>query len=326
MIKRLTLALSLSLVISPNISSATFKLPALELPKAIKQRNVKELAGFALHHLVADGVFVYRGIEGLYASLMPKRYFDNNAEKFGIIGKISGEIKEEIDTILEEMGVKPGSVALYAINPDRAKVLLGEGTYVPAVAIGNAMLIDPKFYSFLSQEDRRVIIGHEAMHIKNHDLLKESLFSLAIPVATHFGVNKFNQLTQTGFNAATDALGIDNAGLGTVVHKAFGACQYLLGTAPVKLMLSGKIFGWYHSMRESIADAGSVRILGCGKEAAQLIERLRDVKQEKYDELAEENPLAALLFDENGESLLNTTHPELAERLRYLEAIAAEQD
>ncbi len=320
MIKRLTLALTL--VFSPSISAVSFSMPSLQLPEAIKKRNVKELAGFALHHLVADGIFVYRGIEGLYASLMPGRYFDNNAEKYGIIGKVTGEIKEEIDAVLQEMGVNPDGVQLYAINPDRAEILLGEATYMPAIAMGNVLLIDPKFYNFIPQDERRAIIGHEAMHIKSHDLLKASLISLAIPVITHLAVNQYNKYTQMGF----DALGIQNAGVGKVLHKVFGAHQYLLSTAPSKLMLSGSIFGWYQRMREKKADVGSVRTLGCAHESAQVCERLRDMNMEMRSQQTPQNALMALLIDENGENLLDSMHPELAERLRYFEAIAKEEN
>ena len=320
MTKRLILALSL--ILTPHISAVSFSMPSLQLPEAIKKRNVKELAGFAAHHLIADGIFIYRGFEGLYASLFPQRYFDNNAEKFGIIGKVTGEIKDEIDEIFKEMGIDPDSVQLYAINPDRAEILLGEATYMPAIAMGKVMLIDPKFYSFIPQEERRAIIAHEAMHILSNDLLKASLISLAIPVVTHLGVNQYNKYSQMGF----DALGIPNTGIGKALHKVFGAHQYLLGSAPAKLMISGSVFSWYQRMRERMADVGSIRALGCAHESAKATETLRSIQQDMRDELMEENPLMALLFDEDGNNVLDDKHPAFAERIKYLEALAAELD
>ena len=44
------------------------------------------------------------------------------------------------------------------------------------------------------------------------------------------------------------------------------------------------------------------------------------------DELAKENPLIALLFDEDGNNVLDDQHPAFAERVKYLEAIANELD
>ena len=324
MTKRIALALSLSLFLAPttHAASATAKLTTPSLQRAFANKDYKELAGFALHHLIADGIFVYRGIEGLYATFLPESYFDHNAEKFGVMGKISdGEMKDEIDGILKEIGVDPAKVRLLAIDPDRATMLEGESSYLPALAMGSVLLIDPKFFNFLPVEERRAVIGHEAMHIKNYDLLKASLFSLAIPLITHFGVKKYQELLQGGFNAATKSFDLQNVGATSLLFLAFNWHQYLVGMAASKLMISSSIFGWYQQLREKWADIDSARSLCCAHGATKAVERFADM-QRTAKELS---PLLEMLIDEKAESNLASVHPALAERIRYFAELAQEQ-
>ncbi len=302
MFKRLALTLALLL---PSNSSA------------LSVQSATKAAGTTLHHLVAEGIPVRAGLEKVYAALLPEDYIARVSGKYGIVGEVSPEIKEEIGSILKELGMDPATVNIYATDPAQARMM---GLYIPFAALANAFLVDPNLFNELSHEERRAIIGHEAMHIKNNDIIKMGLAYLAAPLLTHFGVKRYTALTQRAF----EALAVPKTGLGAIAHTLFAAHQYLMGTAYGKCSISCYLGNWYMRRCEKRADLESATKLNCAEGAAQFMERFRKANLQ----LKEQPPVTyALAFmqgaiDSNGNNRIDKIHPPLTERIAYLRELA----
>ncbi len=309
MIKYLTFALTLT------VASAS--------PQA--NPNYREIAGSTLHHFIAEGIMMCEGLKGVYSSLFEGPFLNNNREKLGIIGEITGDLKDIVESILQELGIDPVTVSLLSIDSSRVQLRSRKGS--PAYSMHKTLLVDPKLYAFLPKEEFRAIIGHEAMHIKNHDVLTSSILKVILPFVTHFGVKTYSALTKHGFELATDSLGIPKTGLGAVAHTLFSAHQYLVNTALAKVVISYDISLRHVRMSEKRADINSVLTLGTAHGMTQFLRRIAE-KQKAYQQqpstsLAEE--LSKSAIDDNGDYLLDFKHPPLSERIAYLSEIASKQ-
>ncbi len=209
------------------------------------------------------------------SSLVSNRY------QFNTLGfaDVSPETKQIIDGVLAEMALEK---TVYVKQMSTfLKERIGNQN---AFATANTLFIDEEWFNSLSSQEQRALIGHEAVHIKNKDVLRGPLATFASSL-----------VAVTGINICSKRISNKYACLGTQ--------SGLFGLA----FLTVKAFQRY---QEKQADCQSIKQLHCHKGAIALNKRLLGgaVQPEPDSYLSKFTTWVAQQL---------SSHPSLQERISY---------
>ncbi len=203
--------------------------------------------------------------------------------QFRVLGSenVSRPLEDSIRTILSELGLQQEKIHVKQMSDRLASVV----SRANAIATANAIYVDEKFMHYLSPEQRRALIGHEGIHIKDNHVLCR-LLVLCLGLTLYVGSEVFM------LNKITDIKSLSLFTAGTAANV----------TAIVLGLLA------YARYQERTADLKSAELLQCHKGAADLWKLYQLPNEDK----SVFTKLKAWVADKF------STHPNLDERVAYL--------
>lgn len=219
-------------------------------------------------------------------------------------------LPEEIETAVQKMGMDKSKIGFYQSST---------GSTGYASALGN-VTIDPEFYQKATREERLMVIGHELTHIRDHHAIKKLAAHLIMPyIAGTFITASTDCIDKAVIKASESEFlkkfpkvinalqSFKNASEATLKSPL---CFFLL-TEGAQALLSRHF--------EKSADLESVKALDCAQGGVSFFSPFAE-KSKNRSLLSSLHPrrLFYLLEDTLGLS----SHPETAERVNYLKALA----
>lgn len=205
--------------------------------------------------------------------------------QFRVLGSenVSRPLEDSIRAILAELGLQQEKIHIKQMS-DRLASIIGRAN---AIATANAIYVDEEFMHYLSPEQRRALIGHEGIHIKDKHVLWRLLahcLGLAFYVSSEvLLLKKITDLKSLSLFTAGTAANVTAIVLGLLAYARY---------------------------QERTADFKSAEFLQCHKGAADLW-KLYQVPNEGNSLFAKLKAWVADKF---------STHPNSDERCAYLSA------
>lgn len=180
----------------------------------------------------------------------------------------------------------------------------------------NILLIDAKSESTsgkscleLSDNERTFMIGHELAHIKYHHILKDIGIKVLAPWLIRAGLIIGNTLAQLGLTALAQKFNLQNNRALTAVKKI---ALFLFRNPFMEALYTNRFVTYYLRSQEKQADIESAKKFNCAADGVSLLQKIDALAEKKYSR-------ARRLFIQ-----FIDTHPTNAERIEYLQKIAAQ--
>ncbi|MGO3357968.1 MAG: zinc metalloprotease HtpX [Bifidobacterium crudilactis] len=166
----------------------------------------------------------------------------------------------------------------------------------------------------LNEREIRGVLGHELMHVYNHDILTSAVASAMATVITYLGYS----LMYMG--GGRDRDGRDSGGIG-IIGVLLSSILAPIGASLIQMAIS--------RTREFDADEDGSRLTGDPEALASALNRIESgVQQEPLAQTAGTQSVSSMMianpFNAKGMSRLFSTHPPTSERIGRLMQMSAE--
>ena len=202
----------------------------------------------------------------------------------------SPEIETFVRNLQKELGMESYRIRIKRMSFHAEKRVLGKRN-AAVHSFSNLMTIGEKWFKTLTEQEKRALIGHELMHLKQHHLRKQLILNVS---TTAFFIFLASKISQKANSKPTPS-------------------DFTKLYSTLALMSIPK--NWYSRRCEREADILAAQQLKCAPGGVQLFKRFLNEAADPQSRFAFKRFFANLF----------ASHPSCEERIKYLQELADEE-